>query len=256
MGRYKNRILECEGFEEVVDFTKSILPILAVQNANSVVAEVLERNITKNIESYEVEYEVLNEKAVSAQSFEKAERSRTQELETENLALKKQIETLTEQLSSARNSIHSLESSISTMQMNQEDLLAIIRSVTCERDCLQREMEQFAKHKVNSSFDDVSVAPERFAESAVPSRESLTFGQGLSKNTESSSGRNESVKESNTSPTLTDDSFEHIDSDEATDEEVAALGRNLRANALTEHGQHEVRSPELSSRAEDLAVSR
>ena len=176
MGKYKDKILECEGFEEVVDFTKSVLPTLAVQNTDSVVAEVLATSITKNIELYEVEYEVLNEEAVSVQSFEEAEKFRIQELEAENVALKKQVETLSEQLSSARNSIHSLESSISTMQMNQEDLLAIIRSVTCERDCLQKELEQFAKHKINSSsFEDGGGAPERLADSSSSSGYSVRF---------------------------------------------------------------------------------
>lgn len=262
MGRYKDKLLECEGFEEVVDFTKSSLPMLAVQNSNSVVAEVLARDITKDIESYEVEYEVLNEEAVSVKSFEEADKSRIQELESENLVLKKQVETLTEQLSSTRNTIHSLESSISTMQMNQEDLLAIIRSVTCERDCLQKEMEQFAKHKTNMlSFEEESSVSERLVESPIASEDLLSFEKTLNKTNatevvdNSTCCANNTVKELNTSPSLTDDSFEHIDSDDVTDEEVEALDRDSRANVLTEQGP-EARSPVLSSRGEDLAVSR
>ena len=236
--------------------------MLAVQNTNSVVAEVLATDITKDIASYEVEYEVLNEEAVNVKSFEEAEKSRIQELESENLVLKRQVETLTEQLSSTRNTIHSLESSISTMQMNQEDLLAIIRSVTCERDCLQKEMERFAKHKTSTlSFDEGSNASDRLIESSNASGDLLSFEKTLSKTNASEVAENstccgnDSVKELNTSPSLTDDSFEHIDSDDVTDEEVEALDRDLQANRLTEQG-HEATSPLLSSKGEDLAVSR
>ena len=192
---------------------------------------------------FQVEYCVLREEDLSIASFEEIESEKVDTLEADIAIKTKQIQNLSEQLSSARNTIHSLESTISTMQMNQTELLGIIRSLRAENDSLKRNFEKL-KDKVLANGDVATV--DDVVEAAAEDDEGITFTSGLSQDKPTCTEMNASFTEENT------DSFEHIGSgNDLTDDEADSdefIERKPQSTAAT--------SPPLSDKCEDLVVSR
>jgi len=242
LGSCQEELLSSDGLEGAVEVIKISVPPFAVNNVEWLVNEVLSLDVSKDLESYEVEYCVLREEDLSIASFEEIESEKVDTLEAEIAIKTKQIQNLNEQLSSARNTIHSLESTISTMQMNQTELLGIIRSLRAENDSLKRNFEKL-KDKVLANGDVATV--DDLVEAAAEEDEGITFTSGLSEDKPTCTEMNASFTEENT------DSFEHIGSgNDLTDDEADS------DEFIERKPQSSGTSPPLSDKCEDLVVSR
>lgn len=215
--------MAADGFENAVEYIKTFLPPYASENLASIVKDVLELDITKQLESYLIEYNVLREEDLSLASIEDFEHERAKKLQIENETLSRHLQELTEQLSSARKTIQSLESTINTMQINQSNLSSHIRTLMTENETLKRSSSASAERKLQRSNSiDAPEAPN--------------------------SPQDSNLTDENT------DSFEHLSND-LTDDESGSLDRDSPADELVAE-KRENSSPLLSNKVEDLAVSR
>lgn len=188
--------------------------------------------------SFQVEYNVLKEEDLSIASFDEIESERVESLEAENTMKTKHIQNLNEQLSSARNTIQSLESTINTMQINQTELQGIIRSLRAENESLKKNFEKLKNHVLANGdavgVEELSNAPTNDNLTSIPTECSTTCAE-----------TNVSSTEENT------DSYEHIGSgNDLTDDEADSdefIERKPRSVSP---------SPPLSDKCEDLVVSR
>ena len=191
--------------------------------------------------SFQVEYNVLKEEDLSIASFDEIESERVESLEAENTIKTKHIQNLNEQLSCARNTIQSLESTINTMQINQTELQGIIRSLRAENESLKKNFEKLKNHVLANGdvfgVEELSDAPinDNLASSLT---ECSTIKPTCAE-------MNVSSTEENT------DSYEHIGSgNDLTDDEADSdefIERKPRSVSP---------SPPLSDKCEDLVVSR
>ena len=175
-------------------------------------------------------------------SFEEIESERVDSLEAEIAVKTKQIQSLHEQLSCARNTIHGLESTINTMQINQAELKDLIRSLKAENESLKKNFEKL-KSKVLENGDVATV--NDLAEAADDEEERITVPTTPTENKPTSPEINASSAEENT------DSYEHIGSgNDLTDDEADS-------DEFTEgkHGPCSASLP-LTDECDDLVVSR
>ncbi|XP_078370513.1 TBC1 domain family member 1-like [Oculina patagonica] len=245
LGSCQEELLSGDGLEGAVEVMKTLLPPFAEQNVEWLVSEVLSLDISKDLESYEVEYCVLKEEDLSIASFEEIESERVDSLEADLTIKTKQIQNLSEQLSCARNTIQSLESTINTMQINQSELKGIIRSLRAENESLKKNFEKL-KNQVLANGDVAAV--EELAGDSTKDDDDITITNALTECSPIKPTCNEmnaSSTEENT------DSFEHIGSgNDLTDDEADS-------DEFTEGKPRSTSpSPPLSDKCEDLVVSR
>lgn len=226
-GRCKEEIMSSDGFENAMEVIKTALPPYAVKNMESIVKEVLNTDVAKELDSYQIEYNVLREEDLSLASIEEFEHERAIKLEIENSTLSRHLQELTEQVSSARKTIHSLETTIHTMQMNQADLLSHIRALEAENQELKKPRTGGPKTSPGGR-NLLTRADSIEAPDAPP----------LSPQEQSS---------------LTD-SFEHLGCSDLTDDEAVSLDRDSPADELADKVR--ARSPLLNEKTDDMAVSR
>ena len=192
---------------------------------------------------------MLKEEDLSVASFEEIESERVDSLEAEIAVKTKQIQNLNEQLSCARNTIQSLESTINTMQINQTELKGIIRSLRAENESWKKNFEKL-KNQVLAN-GDVAVL-EELAEDAIDDStkhdEDVTITSAITEGSPTKptcAEMNASSTEENT------DSFEHIGSgNDLTDDEADSDEFTEGKPRSSSH------SPPLSDKCEDLVVSR
>lgn len=194
------------------------------------------------LHSFQVEYNVLKEEDLSVTSFEDIESERVDSLEAETAIKSKQIQNLNEQLSCARNTIHSLESTINTMQINQTELQTIIRSLRAENESLKKNFDKL-KDQVLSNGDVAAV--EQAADASNDEKDIAAITSALTEGSTIKPETNASSNEENT------DSFEHIGSgndltDDEADSDEFIEGKPRSSSA----------SPPLSDKCEDMVVSR
>lgn len=230
-GRCKDEIMASDGFESAMEVIKTLLPTYAVQNMDAIVKEVLELDVTKKLESYQIEYNVLREEDLSLASIEEFEHERANRLEAENSTLSRHLQELSEQVSSARKTIHSLETTIQTMQMNQAALLSHIRALEAEN----QQLKKARKGDANGSPTGRNVLT-RADSIETPDAPPL------------SPQEHSSLTDENT------DSFEHLGCSDLTDDEAVSLDRDSPADELADKVR--ARSPLLNEKTDDMAVSR
>ena len=188
---------------------------------------------------------MLKEEDLSIASFEEIESERVECLEAENAVKAKQIQILSEQLSCARSTIQSLESTINTMQINQTELKGIIRSLRAENESLKKNFEKL-KNQVLANGDVAAI--EVLADDSTKGGEGMTISSAL---TECSPIKPTCTEMNASSTEENTDSFEHIGSgNDLTDDEADS-------DEFTEgKPRSSSPSPPLSDKCEDLVVSR
>ena len=216
----QKELLDADGFEGVVECMKTFLPTLAVRNVETIVAEALKIDVSKELESYEVEYQIFQEEGMSIASFEELESQRIASLEAENMVLSRQVHDLSENLSCYRGTVESLEGSITTLQMNQLQLQEIIRSLRQENTELKTQLE-----KCNSESGPSEALDQNQHRSAPDQAE---LGRSTAGARSGSRELNTSFTEENT------DSYEHIDENDVTDDEAETISRDSPANGISE----------------------
>lgn len=244
LGSCQEELLVSDGLEGAVEVMKTSLAPFAEQNVEWLVSQVLSFDISKDLESYEVEYCVLKEEDLSVASFEVIESEKVDSLEAELAIKSKQIQMLSEQLSCARNTIHGLESTINTMQINQNELKGIIRSLRAENDSLTRNFEKLKAQVLSNG--DLSPRVE-IADPLDDNASAIADGSSECSTIKptNSNEANASCNEENT------DSFEHIGSGNDLTDDEADSDEFIDGKRGCDSG-----SPALSDKCEDLVVSR
>uniref|UniRef100_F7ESY3 TBC1 domain family member 4 n=1 Tax=Monodelphis domestica TaxID=13616 RepID=F7ESY3_MONDO len=138
-------IMECENFENIVEFLKNTIPDMNTSEMEKIITQVFEMDISKQLHAYEVEYHVLqDELQESARSCDESEP--LEKLEKANNQLKRQNMDLLEKLQVAHAKIQSLESSLENLLTRETKMKSLIRSLEQEKLTYQKTVEQIRKH--------------------------------------------------------------------------------------------------------------
>ncbi|XP_074047913.1 TBC1 domain family member 4 isoform X2 [Macrotis lagotis] len=138
-------IMECENFENIVEFLKNTIPDMNTSEMEKIITQVFEMDISKQLHAYEVEYHVLqDELQESTHSCDESEP--LEKLEKANNQLKRQNMDLLEKLQVAHAKIQSLESSLENLLTRETKMKSLIRSLEQEKLSYQKTVEQIRKH--------------------------------------------------------------------------------------------------------------
>ncbi|XP_060603835.1 TBC1 domain family member 1-like isoform X2 [Ruditapes philippinarum] len=134
LGNHKELIIQCSSFETVVEFIKTTLPEMGMIQMERVINQVFDMNISKQLQSYEVEYHVLKEEMMY--SPQRGDSDLLDKLEQANQSLKQQNMELIEKLQHSHSHERSLEIMIHNFQMQEAKLKSHIRTLELERSAL------------------------------------------------------------------------------------------------------------------------
>ncbi|XP_053398670.1 TBC1 domain family member 1-like [Mercenaria mercenaria] len=134
LGNHKELIIQCNSFETIVEFIKTTLPEMGMIQMERVINQVFDMNISKQLQSYEVEYHVLKEEMMY--SPQRGDSDLLDKLEQANQSLKQQNMELIEKLQHAHSHERSLEIMIHNFQMQEAKLKSHIRTLELERSAL------------------------------------------------------------------------------------------------------------------------
>ncbi|KAM5311536.1 TBC1 domain family member 4 isoform 2-T2 [Glossophaga mutica] len=137
-------IMECENFENIVEFLKNTLPDMNTSEMEKIITQVFEMDISKQLHAYEVEYHVLQDEL--QESSNACEHSEPMEkLERANNQLKRQNMDLLEKLQVAHAKIQTLESSLENLLTRETKMKSLIRTLEQEKVVFQKTVEQIRK---------------------------------------------------------------------------------------------------------------
>ncbi|KAB7505425.1 TBC1 domain family member 1 [Armadillidium nasatum] len=151
-------LLSLDSFEQIMDYFKNTLPDMQTNQLNSFFAEVCECNVKKELSTYEVEYQVLQEESF----FSPQQNANLQKLKESCKNLKRQNLDLLEDLHSAKLRQQNLESSNQSLQQNQHHLEVRVRWLEMERSNMRRLIEILCKNTSKDTFEQVPANLERY----------------------------------------------------------------------------------------------
>ncbi|XP_056321410.1 TBC1 domain family member 4 isoform X3 [Danio aesculapii] len=141
LSSHEGEILECDSFESVVDYLKSIIPTLTHSQMEEIITKAIEMDISKQLQAYEVEYHVLQDEFSDGPPASE-DSDRLDKLEKANTQLKKQNMDLLEKLQAARLKIQTLESSVESFLSRESKMKHLIRSLEQEKASYQKTIER------------------------------------------------------------------------------------------------------------------
>ncbi|XP_051016871.1 TBC1 domain family member 4 isoform X2 [Acomys russatus] len=137
-------IMECENFENIVEFLKSTLPDMNNTEMEKIITQVFEMDISKQLHAYEVEYHVLQDELLES-SYTCEDNECLEKLERANNQLKRQNMDLLEKLQVAHAKIQALESNLETLLTRETKMKALIRTLEQDKMAYQKTVEQIRK---------------------------------------------------------------------------------------------------------------
>ncbi|KAM4859700.1 TBC1 domain family member 4 isoform 1-T1 [Thomomys bottae] len=137
-------IMECENFENIVEFLKSTLPDMNTSEMEKIITQVFEMDISKQLHAYEVEYHVLQDE-LQESSFACEDNESLEKLERANNYLKRQNMDLLEKLQMAHAKIQALESNLENLLTRETKMKTLIRTLEQEKMAYQKTVEQIRK---------------------------------------------------------------------------------------------------------------
>lgn len=137
-------IMECENFENIVEFLKSTLPDMNTTEMEKIITQVFEMDISKQLHAYEVEYHVLQDELLES-SYACEDTESLEKLERANNQLKRQNMDLLEKLQVAHAKIQALESNLETLLTRETKMKALIRTLEQDKMAYQKTVEQIRK---------------------------------------------------------------------------------------------------------------
>ncbi|MFT7806568.1 TBC1 domain family member 1-like isoform X1 [Arapaima gigas] len=133
LGSHKPLILQYNNLEAIVDFIKTTLPKLGLVQMEKTINQVLEMDLSKQLQAYEVEYHVLQDQLLETPSSGSlSQQQRMAQLEKANRCLRQQNLDLLEELQVAHGKMDAL-------QANVADLLSRKGHLQQEVEALERE---------------------------------------------------------------------------------------------------------------------
>ncbi|XP_019484232.1 PREDICTED: TBC1 domain family member 4 isoform X1 [Hipposideros armiger] len=137
-------IIECENFENIVEFLKSTLPDMNTSEMEKIITQVFEMDISKQLHAYEVEYHVLQDE-LQESSYACEDSEPVEKLERANNQLKRQNMDLLEKLQMAHAKIQTLESNLENLLTRETKMKSLIRTLEQEKMAYQKTVEQIRK---------------------------------------------------------------------------------------------------------------
>lgn len=137
-------IMECESFENIVEFLKSTLPDINTSEMEKIITQVFEMDISKQLHAYEVEYHVLQDE-LQESSYACEDNEPLEKLERANNQLKRQNMDLLEKLQIAHAKIQTLESNLENLLTRETKMKSLIRTLEQEKMAYQKTVEQIRK---------------------------------------------------------------------------------------------------------------
>ncbi|XP_063102916.1 TBC1 domain family member 4 isoform X2 [Cavia porcellus] len=137
-------IMECENFENIVEFLKSKLPDMNTSETEKIINQVFEMDISKQLHAYEVEYHVLQDE-LQESSYACEDNESLEKLERANSQLKRQNMDLLEKLQVAHAKIQALESNLENLLTRETKMKTLIRTLEQEKAVYQKTVEQIRK---------------------------------------------------------------------------------------------------------------
>ncbi|XP_053295310.1 TBC1 domain family member 4 isoform X2 [Pleuronectes platessa] len=156
LSSHEGEIVECDGFESIVDYLKTTLPNLTQTQMEQTIAKVMEMDISKQLHAYEVEYHVLQDEMIEAGPLPD-DSDRLEKLEKTNTQLKKQNMDLLEKLQAARQKIQTLETSMETFLSRESKMKHMIRSLEQEKAAHQKTIERMRSCVPPDTLTDVEM---------------------------------------------------------------------------------------------------
>ncbi|XP_053563900.1 LOW QUALITY PROTEIN: TBC1 domain family member 4 [Bombina bombina] len=151
-------IMACDSFESIVDFLKTTIPDMTLHTMETMITQVFEMDISKQLHAYEVEYHVINDEMLEASSS-CDDSEAFQKLEKANSQLKKQNMELLENLQEAHNKIHNLETNFENILARKNEMRNLIRSLEQEKAAYQKAFEQMKKYVPANVLNDYELMP-------------------------------------------------------------------------------------------------
>ncbi|XP_065757699.1 TBC1 domain family member 4 isoform X2 [Muntiacus reevesi] len=137
-------IMECENFENIVEFLKVTLPDMNSSEMEKIITQVFEMDISKQLHAYEVEYHVLQDE-LQESSYAYEESEPMEKLERANSQLKRQNMDLLEKLQIAHAKIQTLESNLENLLTRETKMKSLIRTLEQEKTAYQKAVDQIRK---------------------------------------------------------------------------------------------------------------
>ncbi|XP_041115689.1 TBC1 domain family member 4-like isoform X2 [Polyodon spathula] len=156
LSSHEARIMECDGFESIVDFLKSTIPNLTIAQMEKTIAQVFEMDISKQLHAYEVEYHVLQDEMLEA-SVPSDDAERLDKLERTNNQLKRQNMDLLEKLQAARTKIQNLEANLENVITREGKMKRLIRSLEQEKITNQKTIERMQNLWPSEALSDIEL---------------------------------------------------------------------------------------------------
>ncbi|EPY72816.1 TBC1 domain family member 4 [Camelus ferus] len=142
LSNQESLIMECENFENIVEFLKNTLPNMNTSEMEKIITQVFEMDISKQLHAYEVEYHVLQDE-LQESSYEDSEP--LEKLERANSQLKRQNMDLLEKLQIAHAKIQTLESNLENLLTRETKMKSLIRTLEQEKTAYQKAVEQIRR---------------------------------------------------------------------------------------------------------------
>ncbi|XP_077071713.1 TBC1 domain family member 4 isoform X3 [Siphateles boraxobius] len=156
LSNHEGEILECDGFESIVDYLKSTIPTLTHSQMEDTITKATEMDVSKQLHAYEVEYHVLQDELSDAPPPSE-ESDRLDKLEKSNAQLKKQNMDLLEKLQAARLKIQTLESSVESFLSRESKMKHLIRSLEQEKASYQKTIERMRSSLPSEAMAEVEM---------------------------------------------------------------------------------------------------
>ncbi|XP_008846610.1 TBC1 domain family member 4 isoform X1 [Nannospalax galili] len=137
-------IMECENFENIVEFLKSTLPDMNTTEMEKIITQVFEMDISKQLHAYEVEYHVLQDE-LQESSYACEDNESLEKLERANNHLKRQNMDLLEKLQVAHAKIQALESNLENLLTRETKMKTLIRTLEQDKMAYQKTVEHIRK---------------------------------------------------------------------------------------------------------------
>ncbi|XP_016410307.1 TBC1 domain family member 4-like isoform X7 [Sinocyclocheilus rhinocerous] len=156
LSSHGGEILECDGFESIVDYLKSTIPTLTHSQMEETITKAIEMDISKQLHAYEVEYHVLQDELSDAPPPSE-DSDRLDKLEKANAQLKKQNMDLLEKLQAARLKIQTLDSSVESFLSRESKMKHLLRSLEQEKASYQKTIERMRSSLPSDAMADVEM---------------------------------------------------------------------------------------------------
>ena len=162
---HKPILVSCESFESIVNHIKATIPEMSLIESELIINKSFSYSFEKNLNKFEIEYELFNEEVLMIRSRYINEidspafkvNKQTNELEMENMNLKKQLKKLTNKLQILELQMHNQEDHFYKIQRENNQLKCKVETLEIERNgvlkkVFEQEMQLQSQSKSQSSF--------------------------------------------------------------------------------------------------------